>query len=237
VLDEVCDIFPSEVVCVGGDECLKDEWRASPVAQQRIVALGLGDEDGLQAWFVGQLADHLAGRGRRVSGWDEILDGGAPPGALIAAWRGFGATAKAARAGHDVIACPDSAAYLDYRQSEHPGEPIPVGTLLTLAEVYAFEPVPAELTAAEAARVVGVQCNVWTEHPDSARALDYLVFPRLCAFAEVAWSGPGGELADFEDRLRPHLARLDALGVEYRRPDGPRPWQSRPDAPGWPRTT
>ncbi len=102
--------------------------------------------------------------------------------------------------------------------------------------MYAFEPVPAELSAAEASRVVGAQCNVWTEHADSARALDYLVFPRLSAFAEVAWSAPPGrELAEFEGRLGAHFARLDALGVEYRRPAGPRPWQARPDAPGWPR--
>jgi hexosaminidase len=150
---------------------------------------------------------------------------------LIAAWRGPAATTAAARAGHDVIACPDTATYLDYRQSDHPDEPIPVGTLLTLDDVYAFEPVPAGLSAADASRVVGVQCNVWTEHLDSARALDYQVFPRLCAFAEVAW----GRGDAFHGRLHAHRRRLDALGVEYRREPGPLPWQTRPDARGWPR--
>jgi hexosaminidase len=237
VLDEVCALFPSPYVGIGGDEVPKGEWRASAVAQDRIAALGLRDEEALQAWFTGRLADHLATHGRRAFGWDEILTGGAPAGVLVGAWRGREATVAAARAGHDVIACPDTGAYLDYRQSTHPAEPIPVGTVLTLADVYALEPVPAELTAAEAARVVGAQCNVWTEHADSARAVDYLAFPRLCAFAEVAWveRDRPKDFAGFTARLGAHLPRLDALGVEYRRAQGPLPWQARPDAHGWPR--
>jgi hexosaminidase len=107
---------------------------------------------------------------------------------------------------------------------------------LTLADVYAFEPVPAGLTGAEAARIVGAQANVWTEHLESARRVDYQVFPRLCAFAETVWSGPERDFADFCARLEPHLARLDALGVGYRPLVGPRPWHARPDAPGRPRT-
>jgi hexosaminidase len=141
----------------------------------------------------------------------------------------------AARAGHQVIACPDASAYLDHRQSTHPDEPIPVGGLLTIEDVYAFEPAPAELTEAEAARVFGVQANVWTEHMDSARVIDYMAFPRLCAVAEVAWSGPGHDVSDFAGRLRVHKGRLRAFGVEYRRDAGPLPWQARPDARGWPR--
>jgi hexosaminidase len=235
VLDEVCAIFPGEYVGIGGDECPKDEWRASAAAQARMRALGLPDEDALQSWFVGRMAAHLASRGRRVYGWDEILEGGAPPGATIAAWRGDGPAILAAQRGHDVVTCPDTSVYLDYRQSALPGEPTPVGTELSLSTVYAFSPVPAALPPELAPRIIGAQANVWTEHMESARRIDYMAFPRLCAFAEVVW-GTAGALPDFLDRLGPHLARLDALGVEYRPVDGPHPWHARPDAPGRPRT-
>jgi hexosaminidase len=130
-----------------------------------------------------------------------------------------------------VVACPDTSVYLDYRQSADPGEPTPVGTVLSVDDVYAFEPVPPGLTPAEAARVLGAQANVWTEHMESARRVDYMAFPRLCAFAEVVWHKADG----FPERLAAHLARLDALGVNYRPPSGPRPWDARPDAPGRPR--
>jgi hexosaminidase len=235
VLNEVCAIFPGEYVCIGGDECPTDEWAASPAAVARAARAGLSGPDALQAWFTHRMAEHLASRGRTMLGWDEILTEGAPANAMIAAWRGPEATVAAVRAGHQVVACPDTAMYLDHRQSTHPDEPIPVGELLTLEDVYAYQPVPAGLTDAEAARVVGLQANIWTEHMDSARVIDYMAFPRLCAVAEVAWSGPGHDVSDFAGRLRVHKGRLRAFGVEYHRDGGPLPWQSRPDARGWPR--
>jgi hexosaminidase len=234
VLDAVCDIFPSPVIGIGGDECPHDEWRASAAAQDRIRAAGLSGERELHGWFVGQMAAHLRERGRRAYGWDEIMSGGAPPDAIVAAWRGVEPAQLAARSGHDVVSCPDMSVYLDYRQSDDPGEPTPVGTLLTLADVYAFDPVPPGLTAAESQHVIGAQANIWTEHMESARRVDYMAFPRLCAFAEVVW-GPS-DFADFSARLDRHLPRLDALGVNYRPRSGPRPWDARPDAPGKPRT-
>ncbi|MBF9131733.1 beta-N-acetylhexosaminidase [Plantactinospora sp. S1510] len=234
VLDEVMELFPSRHIGIGGDECVKDEWRASPLAQQRMRDLGLRGEDELQGWFVRQFQQHLAASGRMLFGWDEILEGSLPPGATVAAWRGPALAVAAARAGHEVVACWDTAAYLDYRQSDGPDEPIPVGTVLTVADVRAFEPVPADLPAELRDRIVGAQCNLWTEHADSPRTVDYLAFPRLSAFAEAVWSAAGS--ADgFDDRLHAHLGRLDALGVEYRPPGGPLPWQRRPDAAGWPR--
>ncbi|GAB7048170.1 beta-N-acetylhexosaminidase [Catenuloplanes indicus] len=233
VLHTVCDLFPSPVIGIGGDECDRGEWRRSPAAVARAHDLGI-DPDDLQAWFVAQLAAVLESRGRRTYGWDEILEGGAPAGALIAAWRGPAAAAFAANAGHDVVSCPDMHVYLDYRQSDDPAEPVPVGTRLTVEDVYAFDPVPPGVTSPE--RIVGAQANIWTEHMPDARAVDYMAFPRLCALAEVVWSGPGRDPAGFTGRLTTHLTRLDALGVEYRRPDGPRPWQTRPSARGNPLT-
>jgi hexosaminidase len=235
VFDEVLELFPGRYIGIGGDECPKDEWRASPAAQDRIRALGLRGEDELQSWFVRQFDAHLTARGRRLYGWDEILEGGLAPGATVASWRGTTGALAAARAGHDVVLCPDTSVYLDYRQSDRPDEPIPVGTVLGVDDVYAFDPMPAQLTGAERERVLGAQCNVWTEHLPSARAVDYAAFPRLCAFAETVWSAPERDLAAFRRRLAVHLGRLDALGVEYRPDAGPLPWQTRPDAKGWPR--
>lgn len=234
VLDHLCAIFPGELIGIGGDECPAGEW-VTPAARARIAEQGLAGPHELQGWFTARLAEHLATRGRRVYGWDEILAGGAPAGATIAAWRGTAPAVLAARAGHDVVSCPDTAVYLDYRQSDDPGEPTPVGTRLTLADVYAFEPVPPGLTPAEAGRVIGAQANVWTEHLDSARSVDYQAFPRLCAFAETVWGPAARDLAAFTSRLDRHRDRLDALGVHHRPPSGPRPWDARPDAPGHPR--
>jgi hexosaminidase len=233
VVDAVCDIFVDDHVCIGGDEVPTGEWADSPHALARLRSLGLSDVDQLRGWFAGRLAEHLTTRGRRTLCWDEVLTAGAPPGATIAAWRGPEATVAAARAGHDVVAMPNTSVYLDYRQSTGMDEPIPVGPLLTLAGAYAVRPVPDGLTEAEAARVVGVQAAIWTEHMDSARAIDYMAFPRLCAVAEVAWSGPGHSFADFAGRLRVHGGRLRAAGIEYRHERGPHPWQTRPDAAGW----
>ncbi|GAA0484874.1 beta-N-acetylhexosaminidase [Paractinoplanes deccanensis] len=234
VLDEVLELFPARHIGVGGDECPRDQWRDDPRTQQRMAELGIATEEGLQAWFIGRLDEHLSAAGRRLFGWDEILEGhDLSAGTTIASWRGL---TGAARRGYDVVACPDDLAYLDYRQSELPDEPIPVSIPLTLRDVYALDPVPAGLTEDEARHVLGGQANIWTEHADSPRTVDYLVFPRLCAIAEALWGPAARDFADFERRLRHHLLRLDALGVEYRPADGPRPWQRRPGVPGRPDT-
>ena len=236
VFDEVVELFPSAHIGVGGDEAKKDQWRTDPRTQERMRELGVDTEEQLQSWFIRQLDDHLTARGRSLFGWDEILEGGLASGATVASWRGtFGALA-AARAGNDVVACPDDEVYLDYRQSDLPGEPIPVGFPLGVADVYAFEPVPAGLEENLVHHVLGGQANLWTEHLDSPRAVDYMMFPRLCALAEAVWAPAERDLAEFLARLEHHLGRLDALGVEYRAADGPAPWQQRPDAPGKPIT-
>lgn len=243
VFEEVLEVFPSEFVHIGGDECLKDEWRRSPAAQARIRELGVGDEDGLQAWFTGHFANWLAARGRRLVGWDEILQGASggrdlPPGAAVASWRGYAGGVAAARAGHDVVMCPEQYVYLDHRQAAGDDEPVPIGFVRTLEDVYRFEPVPDGLTAEQAARVLGTQANVWTEVMEDAGRVDYQTYPRLAALAEVAWSAlpATGErdFAEFGSRMAAHYRRLDALGVGYRPPAGPHPWQRRPGIAGRP---
>ena len=200
VFDHVTDVFPSPVICVGGDE-------VPGRRPSRIVR---------------EIAGHLAGLGRRTLGWDEILDDGVPDDVIVACWHGIPAP------GHDVVLCPEEWLYLDHRQSDRPDEPIPVGYVTTLADVYGYAP-PGSVDGA-----LGVQAQVWTEHLDGPRRVDYAAFPRLAAFAEVAWSPPDGrDYAEFEKRLTTHhLPRLDALGVEYRPLAGPRPWQTRPGVPG-----
>ncbi|MFF5294746.1 beta-N-acetylhexosaminidase [Paractinoplanes globisporus] len=230
VLGHVCDIFPSELIGIGGDECPPDEWTDAAALR------GLPGPSAVQPWFTGQMAAFLATRGRRVYGWDELLSRGAPPDAVIAAWRGPFPTLAAARAGFDVVSCPDISCYLDYRQSDDPGEPTPVGTLLSLEDVYAFDPVPPGLTESEAAHIIGGQANVWTEHMESARRVDYMTYPRLCAFAETVWGSATRDFPSFLTRLEAHLPRLDELGVNYRPLSGPRPSDARPGAPGHPRT-
>ena len=238
VFEEVLELFPSEFIHVGGDECPKDQWRQSPAAQERIRELGLKDEDELQAWFIGHFDSWLTARGRRLIGWDEILEGGLAKGAAVSSWRGYAGGVAAARAGHDVVMCPEQQVYLDHRQDAGADEPVPIGFVRTLEDVYRFEPVPAELTPDEARHVLGTQANLWTEVMEDRARVDYQAFPRLAAFAEVAWSGLPApaerDFAGFERRLAAHYGRLDALGVAYRPPTGPRPWQRRPGVPGRP---
>ncbi|MFS4095256.1 beta-N-acetylhexosaminidase [Streptomyces sp. AF1A] len=238
VFGEVLELFPSPFIHIGGDECPKDQWRASPAAQARIAELGLAGEDDLQSWFIRHFDAWLSVRGRRLIGWDEILEGGLAPGAAVSSWRGYAGGIAAARAGHDVIMCPEQYVYLDHRQAPGEDEPVPIGFVRTLEDVYRFDPVPAGLTAAEAERVLGTQANVWTEVLEDTARVDYQAFPRLAAFAEVAWSrlpAPAErDFADFERRMAAHYRRLDALGVAYRPPAGPRPWQRRPGVLGRP---
>ncbi|MFF2778302.1 beta-N-acetylhexosaminidase [Streptomyces sp. NPDC058052] len=238
VLEEVLELFPSTFVHIGGDECPKDQWKESPAAQARIAELGVGDEDGLQSWFVRHFDRWLADRGRRLIGWDEILEGGLAEGAAVSSWRGYGGGIAAAEAGHDVVMCPEQQVYLDHRQHGGPDEPVPIGFVRTLEDVYRFEPVPPGLSEAAARHVLGTQANVWTEVMENRARVDYQVFPRLAAFAEVAWSAlpaPADRDTDgFLRRMETHYRRLDALGVAYRPPAGPTPWQRRPGLLGRP---
>ncbi|MFD4523084.1 beta-N-acetylhexosaminidase [Streptomyces sp. NPDC058470] len=238
VFEELLDLFPSEFIHVGGDECAKDQWKESQTAQVRIKELELADEAELQSWFIRHFDNWLSARGRRLIGWDEILEGGLAEGAAVSSWRGYAGGVTAARAGHDVVMCPEQHVYLDHRQAPGEDEPVPIGYVRTLEDIYRFEPLPAQLTEEEARHVIGTQANVWTEVMEDQARVDYQTFPRLAAFAEVAWSvlPPSVErdFADFERRMAVHYGRLDALGVGYRPPTGPLPWQRRPGVLGRP---
>ncbi|ANC30828.1 beta-N-acetylhexosaminidase [Isoptericola dokdonensis] len=256
VLDEVCEVFDAPFVALGGDEVPLTAWRARPDLVERAAALGLTDATGagdvarLHGWFVARLADHLRTLGRRAVVWDEAFGPDLPGDAVVLCWRGHEVALEAMAAGHDVVLAPEQEVYLDHRASDDPDEPVPVGFVRTTADLFAFEPLPDAVRASRPdlpddlpGRLLGAQAQVWTEHLDSARRVDYATFPRLAAFAEAVWTtrpesravgGPAS--ARFLDRLdRHHLPRLDAAGVEYRPPAGPHPWQRRPGVQGHPR--
>jgi hexosaminidase len=226
VLTEVLAIFPSRFIHIGGDEVPKKQWKESPAAQARMKQLGLENEDQLQSWFVKQIDTWLAARGRRLIGWDEILEGGLAPGATVMSWRGTKGGIAAARAGHDVVMAPEQPTYFDHYQvpPETPLEPPAHRGLNTLESVYAYEPVPTELTAAEAQHVLGAQAQLWTEYMPTPQQVEYQAWPRLCAMSEVLWSPRAARDFDrFRARLVAHLARLKLLDVNFRPLDGPFP--------------
>jgi hexosaminidase len=218
ILTEVAALFPGPLVHIGGDECPKERWRAHSLCQERMKREGLIDEDRLQSYFISRIAAHLKRLQKRLVGWDEILDGSAPSGAAVMAWRGTDKGTQAAQAGHDVVMCPGSHCYFDHYQAEPSGEPKAIGGFTPLDKIYAFEPIPDDLPAELHGRILGGQGNVWTEYMHDTAHVEYMTFPRLCALAEVLWSPTGGRSYDeFVKRLRDHLGRLDRLGVNYRR--------------------
>jgi len=189
VLDEAAQLFPGPWIHAGGDECPKSRWQACPKCQARIAAEGLKGEMELQSWFIRRIEKHLRGRGKRLIGWDEILEGGLAPEATVMSWRGMEGGIAAARQGPDVVMAPTGSNYLDYYQGDPRFEPPAIGGFVPLEKVYAFEPVPAELTAEEARHVLGGQANLWTEYIATPEHASYMMWPRLAALAEAVWSG------------------------------------------------
>ena len=227
VLSEVMRIFPSRYIHVGGDEAEKSKWKASAPIQARIKQLGLKDEHELQSWFIRQMDAFLVSQGRRLVGWDDILEGGLAENAIVMSWRGTKGGSTAARAGHAVVMTPTSHTYFDYYQSrDRSTEPLAMGGFLPLETVYCFEPVPPELEGPLAKRVLGAQGQLWTEYMPTPKQVEYMAFPRLTALAEVVWSPKGTrDYPRFLARLRPHLDRLRILDVNFRPPGnaGPPP--------------
>jgi hexosaminidase len=238
VFGELLEAVPAPYVHIGGDECVLDAWRADPAVDSYRRDRGLASAEELHAAFLRDVADLLAADfGARAVVWDEGFASahGTPqqlrPDTIVMAWRGPQIARRAAAAGHDVIAAPVMPTYFDYYQSGDASEPGGIGGPLTLADVAAFAPVPADWPDAERRHLIGTQLQVWTEYIRSSRELEYMIFPRACALADVAWSGapvPPGEL---ETRLAAQLRRLDAAGLAYRPLDGPAPGQAAGTGP------
>ncbi len=222
VLTEVMELFPSEYIHIGGDECPKDRWRNCPLCQERIRKEGLRDEYGLQSYFIKRIEKFVNSKGRKIIGWDEILEGGLAPNATVMNWRDTTEGVKAVRQGHDVIMAPNAYLYFDYIQGDRRQEPFAIGWGYNPAErVYAYEPVPEGISPDLAEHIIGVEAPLWTEHMDTYRKVEYMLFPRLMALAELAWSPK--DVRDsrnfFEDRLPVHLGWLDRTDIVYRVPE------------------
>ncbi|HEY1874803.1 MAG TPA: beta-N-acetylhexosaminidase, partial [Steroidobacteraceae bacterium] len=215
VLAEVMQLFPGEYIHVGGDEAVKDQWQASPRVQARMRELGVPNEAALQGYFTQRMGKYLEAHGRRLIGWDEILEGGVPPGAAVMSWRGVDGAITAAADGHDAVLSPAPTLYLDFRQGSGPEEPPGRGEVVSLERVYRFDPLPGSLAAA-AEHVLGVQANLWTEHVRLEEWAAYMTWPRAAALAEVGWSPPERrDFADFQHRLPLEFERFRALGVHF----------------------
>ncbi len=215
VLTEVMDLFPGPFVHVGGDEAVKDQWKASPAIQARMKALGVADEDALQSWFTHRIADFLVAHDRRLVGWDEILGGGPlPPSATVMSWHGIDGAKAAAKSGHDAILSPAPTLYFDNIQGLRPDEPPGRGFLVTLKDVYGFDPAPADLTDDQRHHILGLQANLWTEHIRTDDRLAAMAFPRAAAVAEAGWSAPDRrDWSSFARRLPAQFDRYRALGL------------------------
>jgi hexosaminidase len=216
VLTEVMDLFPGPYIHIGGDECPKTQWENSSFCQELMQREGLADENELQSYFNRRIDAFLTEHGKKLIGWDEILEGGLSPNATVMSWRGTKGGREAAEAGHDVIMSPTSHCYFDYYQSNHPDEPLAIGGFLPLKKVYQYEPIPEGLPVEAHKHILGAQGNVWTEYMKESKQVEYMAFPRAIALAEVVWSpAEVRDYEDFLDRLTHHLPLLDALEVNY----------------------
>lgn len=227
VIAEVVELFPGEYIHIGGDECNKSKWEECPVCQARIRELGLRAdslytaEEKLQSYAVHRMEEILTRHGRKLIGWDEILQGGLSPGATVMSWRGEDGGKAAALAGHDVVMTPGSGGmYFDHFQGDPKVEPVTIGGMSTLQKVYAYDPVPAVLAEnGKSHHVKGVQCNNWAEYMYSPEQREYMLYPRAFALAEIAWTQP--ERKDYDDFLRRcdiACQRLDTRGIRYHIP-------------------
>ena len=212
-LDELIAIFPGPFVHLGGDEAVKDQWERSPAVQAQIKALGLKNENELQSWLIDRFGTYLAARGRRLIGWDEILEGGLPPTASIMSWRGEQGAVDAATQGHDVVLTP-GVLYVDNLQSDLPDEQPGRLAIQTLADVYAYDPLPKALAPDKAAHVLGAQVNAWSEYMTTPARMQHALFPRAAALAEITWSPKASrDFPGFVARLDPLMARYGRAGI------------------------
>ena len=218
VLSEVADLFPYEYIHIGGDECPKVRWEQCPDCQKRIADNNLKDEHELQSYLVRRMEAFLATKGKKIIGWDEILEGGIADNAAVMSWRGHSGGIQAANMGHDVVMTPHSFVYLDYYQSKY-NEPLSIGGMLPLEKVYSIDIMPPEIAEDKRHHIIGAQTNLWTEYIGDEKHVEYMAFPRLAALAEALWT-PRARLDydDFARRMSAHYARYDAMDLNYRVP-------------------
>ena len=205
VLTEIIDIFPSEYIHIGGDEASSEHWKKCPKCQARMKSEGLKDEAELQSYLIKRIEKFLNDKGRKLLGWDEILEGGLAPDATVMSWRGEAGGITAVQSGHDAVMTPGEFCYFDSYQANPGTQPEAIGGFLPIEKVYSYNPVPQKLTAEESKRILGVQANLWTEYIATEQHVEYMLYPRLLALAEVAWTQP--ENKSWEDfRLRVNKA-------------------------------
>ena len=215
VLAEVIDLFPSEYIHVGGDEAGKSAWKKCPKCQALMTEKGMKSVDELQSYMIHRAEEFLNSKDRRLIGWDEILEGGLAPEATVMSWRGEDGGIKAARMGHDVVMTPGNYMYLDFYQADPKTQPYAIGGYTPIKKVYSYDPVPADsLTAEECRHILGVQANTWTEYIQTPEHLEYMMFPRALAVAEIGWTPQ--ELRtweDFKPRMNAHISKLQGMGI------------------------
>ena len=216
VLDEVLPLFPSQYIHIGGDECPKTRWQHCAKCQALIKREGLKDEHELQSYFVSQIEKHINKKGKKIIGWDEILEGGLAPNAAVMSWRGTEGGIAAAKAKHFVVMSPGSHCYFDHYQGEQKTEPLAIGGYTPLEMVYDFNPIPTELTTEESRYILGAQGNVWTEYMEDFAKVEYMAMPRMAALSEVLWGKDStSNYSNFKDRLQLHFSLLDKMKVNY----------------------
>ncbi len=217
VLDEVIPLFPSQYIHIGGDECPKANWEKCPSCQARIKKLGLKDEHELQSYFIQRMEKYLNKKGKKIIGWDEILEGGLAPNATVMSWRGTKGGVEAAKQHHDVIMTPGHSVYFDHYQSkDKDNEPLAIGGLTTVKDVYKYEPSPIGLSADEQKYVLGSQANVWTEYMKTTDYVEYMILPRMTALSEIVWTPKDDKnWEDFDTRLQHIVERYEAMGLNY----------------------
>ena len=219
VLTEVMDLFPGDYIHIGGDEAPKKQWKNCSHCQQLIKDLNLKDENGLQSYFIREIEAFVNSKGKKIIGWDEILEGGLAPNATVMSWRGVQGAVEAATEGHDVILTPTSHAYFDYYQATLPDEPLAIGGFLPLKKVYSFNPISEGIPLEKEHHVLGAQGNVWTEYMPTANQVEYMAFPRILAMSEVVWRGPSENVETdypkFLSKVEKILPRLQSLDINY----------------------
>lgn len=216
ILAEVLVLFPGKYIHIGGDEAPKTNWETCPNCQAQIEKHGLESETELQSFFIKEIDRFLSQNGKKLIGWDEILEGGLSPNATVMSWRGVEGGIEAVNQNHEVIMTPGSHCYFDHYQSDRPNEPLAIGGYTPLKKVYAFQPIPADMAASKQGLVLGAQANLWTEYISDFRQVEYMILPRMIALSQVLWGTNTEPYSEFLERLKKfELPVLERKGVNF----------------------